>query len=83
MPRYELPEDLSPEEERAVIAALEQMLSRAGPTVRPWALAGRIEALGLGRLQARRHTAAPWRFGIDLPFSRRGMTPLIGRGDAR
>jgi hypothetical protein len=82
MPRYELPDDLSPEEERAAIAALERALGAGTEKLSPWALAGRAEALRLGTLQVR-HQASGWTFRGHVPFARRGTTPLVGRGDAR
>jgi hypothetical protein len=83
MARYELPPDLSPEEQRAVIAALERILGadRARPSA--WALAGRAEALRLGALQVRREGDRPWRFRGRVPFARPGTPPLVGRGDAK
>jgi hypothetical protein len=83
MPHYELPPDLTPEEERAVIAALEAALATETPRLSPWALAGRVENLGLGRLQARREAGDGWTLRGDLPFARRGTPTLQGRGDAR
>ncbi|MGH2635471.1 MAG: hypothetical protein ACRDHU_04925, partial [Actinomycetota bacterium] len=58
--RFELPEDLAPEEERAIIRALERYFARESPHPAPWVLAGRVDATGLGALQARRYTNAPW-----------------------
>jgi hypothetical protein len=83
MPRYELPPDLSPEEERAVLQALERTLGSTGARPSPWAMAGRVEALGLGSLQARRHAAPSWRSGGAVPFARRGTPSLQGRGDSK
>jgi hypothetical protein len=83
MPRYELPADLSPEEERAVIAALERVLGADRPRPSAWALAGRAEALRLGGLQARRHGERPWLLRGRIPFARGGPPPLAGRGDAK
>jgi hypothetical protein len=83
MPRYELPPDLSPEEERLVVAALEEALRASRPGVSAWALAGRAEALRLGSLQVRRDAEIPWTFRGHVPFARRGTPPLGGRGDAR
>lgn len=83
MPRYELPPDLTPEEERAVIAALEAALGGDRPRVSPWALAGRAQNLGYGRLQVRRDAGQGWSFRGDLPFARRGVATFQGRGDAR
>ena len=83
MARYELPPDLSPEEERAVIAALERALAAEEERPSPWALGGRVANLGLGSLQTRRDTERPWTFRGHAPFSRRGTPPLTGRGDAK
>ena len=82
MPRYELPPDLSPEEQRAAIAALERALGAGTRGLSPWTLAGRAEALRLGTLQVR-HQAHGWTFRGHVPFARRGTSPLIGRGDSR
>jgi hypothetical protein len=82
MPRsYELPGDLTPEEERAVIAALEQALGSAEDVPAPWALAGRMEALRMGALQTRRLLDRPWTHRGE--FARRGTEPQVGRGDTR
>jgi hypothetical protein len=83
MRRYELPPDLSPEEERTVIAALERLLGADRDRPSPWALAGRAEALRLGVLQVRRDGERPWRFRGRVPFARPGTPPLVGRGDAK
>lgn len=82
MPRYELPPDLTPEEERAAIAALERALEAGKDSLSAWALAGRAEALRLGTLQVR-HQQNGWTFRGHVPFARRGTSPLIGRGDAK
>ena len=82
MPRFELPDDLTPEQERAAIAALERALSAGNEPLSAWSLAGRAEALRLGTLQAR-HQANGWTFRGHVPFARRGTSPLIGRGDAK
>ena len=83
MPRYQPPPDLTPEEERAVLAALDAALEASRSRPGPWALAGRVEALRLGALQARRHGERAWTARGDAPFARRGTPPLIGRGDAK
>ena len=80
--RFELPEDLTPEQERAVIRALERYFARESPHPDPWVLAGRVDATGLGALQARRYTDVPWGVARYASFARRGVPPLQGRGDA-
>jgi hypothetical protein len=81
--RYELPDGVSPEEERAIIAALERHLEDRGARPNPWALAGRIEATGQGTLQARRRLRDPWRSAARAHFIRPGTESIRGRGDAK
>ena len=81
--RFELPKGLTPEEERAVIRALERYFAQESPHPHPWVLAGRVSAMGLGALQARHHTDEPWGVGRLAPFARRGVPPMHGRGDTR
>ena len=83
MPRFELPPDLAPEEQRAAIAALERALGASRRRPAPWAMAGRIDALRLGALQARRELPGVWRLSGYVPFARRGTPTLKGRGDAK
>ena len=52
--RFELPDDLEPEDERAVLMALERYFSAENPKPAPWVLQGRIDATGFGALQVRR-----------------------------
>lgn len=80
--RFELPEGLTPEEERAIIRALERYFARESPHPDPWVLAGRVDATGLGALQSRRYTDAPWGAARFVSFARRGVPPRHGRGDA-
>jgi hypothetical protein len=82
MPRYELPPDLTPEEQRAALAALERAFGAGEKGLSPWTLAGRAEALRLGALQVR-HQARGWTFRGHVPFAHRGTSSLIGRGDAK
>ena len=79
--RFELPEDLTPDQERAVIRALERYFAQESPHPDRWVLAGRIAASGLGSLQARHYTDSPWGVGTYAPFARRGVPPMNGRGD--
>lgn len=81
--RYELPPGLSPEEEKAVLRALEQYLGTAGVRPSPWALAGRAEALGVGALQIRFQSSRPWTEIRLSPYTRRGTEPRMGRGDSK
>ncbi len=79
--RFELPGDLTPEQERAIIRALERYFAQESPHPHPWVLAGRIDATGLGALQTRHHTATPWAANGRVPFARRGMPRQGGRAD--
>jgi hypothetical protein len=81
--RYQLPPGLSSEEERAILAALEQFLGTGKVRPSPWALAGRTEALALGALQVRHQSARPWNETRRNPFTRRGTEPRYGRSDAK
>jgi hypothetical protein len=80
--RFELPEGLRPDEERAIITALERYFLQESPKPNPWVLQGRIEVTGLGGLQVRRYARDPWH-GNHAEFSRKGVPTLHGRGDAR
>jgi hypothetical protein len=83
MARYRLPDDLTPDEERTVLAALERALGSGRERPAAWVLAGRVAALRLGALQARRQAVDPWKLRGDVPFARRGVATQSGRGDAR
>jgi hypothetical protein len=80
--RYELPPGISPEEERAILAALDQYFGAGKVRPSPWALAGRAEGLGLGALQMRHQSLKPWGETRLFPYTRRGADPRSGRGDA-
>lgn len=80
--RFELPADLTQEQERAVIRALERYFAQESPHPHPWVLAGRVDATRLGTLQARRYTGSPWGSGRHRPFTRTGVPPMHGRADA-
>jgi hypothetical protein len=79
---FELPEGLSPEEERAILTALERYFVLENPKPNPWVLQGKIDALGLGGLQVRRYARDPWH-GQHAQFARKGVAPLLGRGDVQ
>ena len=80
--RPELPEGLTPEEERAILMALERYFLAESPKPMPWVLQGRIDATGVGSLQARRYAHEPWH-GQKAPFTRTGVPPANGRSDVR
>jgi hypothetical protein len=79
---YELPDGVSPVEERAVIAALERYFQERDTRPSPWALAGRMDACREGVLQARRSVRGAWAAAGRGNFARRGTEPILGRGDA-
>jgi hypothetical protein len=80
--RFELPEGISREEERAILNALERYFLLESPKPNPWVLQGRVDAIGIGALQARRFAREPWT-GVRAPFVRYGVPSVHGRGDAR
>jgi hypothetical protein len=80
--RFEIPEGLTPEEERVVITALERYFVKESPHPNPWVLAGRLDAAGLGAIQGRRYMDIPWGATQQHLFARPGVPPLHGRGDA-
>jgi hypothetical protein len=80
--RFELPDELSVDEERAIIAVLERYFLSENPRPHPWVLAGRLYATGYGALQARRHVDHPWGTASRHPFARPGVAPMSGRGDS-
>jgi hypothetical protein len=80
--RFELPEGLTPEEERAILMALERFFLQESPKPAPWVLQGRVEATGQGALQIRRYAHEPW-YGQQAAFARRGVEPMQGRSDVR
>ncbi|MEA2556022.1 MAG: hypothetical protein QOI60_1353 [Actinomycetota bacterium] len=80
--RIEIPEDLTPEEERAILMALERYFSQESPKPTPWVLQGRVDATGHGTLQVRKYSRDPWN-GVQAAFVRRGVPSMNGRGDVR
>ncbi len=80
--RFELPEGITREEERAILNALERYFLQESPKPNPWVLQGRVDAIGIGALQARRFAREPWT-GVRAAFVRYGVPPAHGRGDAR
>ena len=80
--RFELPEGLTPEEERAILMALERYFVEESPKPNAWVLQGRIDATGVGALQVRKYAREPWHVPI-APFARKGVPSQHGRGDVR
>ena len=80
--RIEIPAGLTPEEERAILMALERYFSAESPKPTPWVLQGRVDATGHGALQVRKYSRDPWN-GVRAAFVRRGVAPMHGRGDVR
>jgi hypothetical protein len=83
MARLELPPELSPEDRRAVVIALQRALDPERSRPSPWALAGRAQATRSGLLQIRRDAHSAWTLRAHVPYARRGTPTLVGRGDAR
>jgi hypothetical protein len=81
--RYELPPNLDPEQERAILSALEEYERFASVRPSPWALAGRAEGLALGALQIRHQSLLPWAETRLNPYTRRGTETRMGRGDSK
>lgn len=80
--RFHLPDGLSEEEEREVLAALERYFSGEQGRPSPWVLQSRIAGTRQGTLQARKLVDAPWSTSLRASFARRGADPFSGRGDA-
>lgn len=78
--RFQAPDGLTPEQERAILMALERHFVQENPKPAPWVLQGRIDATGFGALQVRRFAREPWH-GQQAGFARTGVPPMHGRGD--
>jgi hypothetical protein len=81
--RYDLPPGLTPEEERAILAALKDYFGYATVRPDPWALAGRAEGLGVGALEIRNQSLASWNEVGPHHYTRRRIETRSGRGDAK
>ena len=79
--RFELPDGLTPEDERAILTALERYFLQESPKPNPWVLQGRIDATGLRRAAGADASREPW--AVRAAFARHGVAPLHGRGDVR
>jgi hypothetical protein len=84
MARPEVPPGLTPEQERAILEALERALVARTTPPSAWALAGRAANLRQGALQIRHQSdATGWARSAGRTFANRGTEPLMGRGDAK
>jgi hypothetical protein len=84
MASADLPDGLTPEEEGAILSALERYLTAGNTRPSAWALAGRAANLRQGALQIRHQTdGTAWRQTLRGPFANRGTGSLMGRGDAK
>jgi hypothetical protein len=81
--RYELPPGVTPEEDRAVRAALDGYFGSASIRPSAWSLQGRAEGLGLGALQVRNQSPHPWGENRLNPYTRLGIESRVGRGDSK
>ena len=81
--RYDLPPDLTPEEEKTLIAALERYFTDTEDRPDAWSLSARLDNMRLGILQVRHQVPNPWQRVARLPYAHRGTPNLHGRGDAR
>jgi hypothetical protein len=81
---YELPQDLTTEEERAIFLALERYFTDPDGKPDPWRLSGRAVATRQQTWEARRLLpGSSWQWVKRLPLAQRSQPNLHGRGDAR
>jgi hypothetical protein len=84
MPSADVPDGLTPQEERAILTALERYLTSGDTRPSAWALAGRAANLRQGALQIRHQVdGTAWRETLRGPFANRGTGSVMGRGDAK
>jgi hypothetical protein len=81
--RLEFTPDLPADEEKALIAALEEYFQAVDVRPSPWALAGRADALRLGAIQVRHQSRGPWNESGRGPFAHKGTEQRMGRGDSK
>jgi hypothetical protein len=81
--RLDFPPNLPADEERAIIAALEEYFRAVDVRPSPWALAGRGDALRLGAVQIRHQSRGPWNEAGRGPFAHKGTDARMGRGDSK
>lgn len=86
MERYEISGSPTPEEEAAILKALEQLLrsERDARTASAWKMAGRALATRNGLLDYRQHLPqGGWVMAKSLPWTGRPYNGRHGRGDAK
>jgi hypothetical protein len=84
--RYEIKGNPTPEEEEAILQALDDFLRRELEARRPsrWKAVGRAEALGSGILDFRTRLGdGGWLGGKSLPWTGKRYGGRHGRGDTR
>ncbi len=81
--RYELPDDLTPEEERAAIAALERYFTDESRPPDAWTVSSRAANTRTLPLHVRRTSPRAWQNALRYPLAQRSYPHLHGRGDAR
>ena len=80
---YELPPDLTPDEQRAVISALERYFTDESRPPDAWTVSGRAANTRTSTLHVRRSTPRAWQNTLRYPLAGRSYPRLNGRGDAR
>ena len=80
---YALPEGLPPEDERAIIQALERYFTEEAMPPNPWVLGSRAHNTRTPVRQLRHDTDRPWQQFLRTPTGQRVTPNLHGRGDAR
>jgi len=81
--RFELPDGLGADEERAVMAALERYFAEEAAPPDPWTLSGRASNTRAQMLHVRHSTDRPWNQADRFPRAGRDTPNFHGRGDAR
>jgi len=82
---FEIWGDPTPEEQEALLEALERMLQKERESRRPsaWKLVGRALGVRGGILDYRSHMArSPWPLSVRLPWTGQPHTGRDGRGDS-
>jgi hypothetical protein len=81
--RLDMPPDLPADEEKAIIAALEEYFRAVDVRPSAWALAGRADALRLGAIQIRHESRGPWNEAGRGRFAHKGTEDRMGRADSK